>query len=147
MRGAEQASNYLRRGAKLLYSNPDWYEVTAEGEYKFGCPMSVVHLLMQTTGCSSYNLGKPNPFMLRQAHRQLINTVLSPLSTAHRNFVNRRVDLSEVLFVGDSVNTDVRTAIENGIDAALVLSGTTSAEKLKLSALQPNYVFDNIEAL
>jgi len=144
---AERASTYLKKGAKLVYSNPDWFEVTAAGAYKFGCPMPVVNLLMQTTGCSSYNLGKPNPFMLRQAHEHLVHAVLSPLSPNQRSFVQGHIDLSDVLFVGDSINTDVRIALENNIDVALVLSGTTTVDQLKLSALQPNYVFENIEAL
>lgn len=145
--GAEQASTYLKRGAKLVYSNPDFYEVTQDGSYKFGCPMPVVNLLMQTTGCTSYNLGKPNPFMLRQAHDHLVHAVLSSLSQTERSFGQGHVDLTDVLFVGDSINTDVRIALENNIDVALVLSGTTTLEALKLSALQPNYVFDDVKAL
>jgi ribonucleotide monophosphatase NagD (HAD superfamily) len=53
----------------------------------------------------------------------------------------------DVLFVGDSINTDIRTAIENGIDCALVMSGTTTPEKLLASALQPNFVFPSIKEL
>jgi len=144
---AERASNFLRKGAKLLYSNPDFYEVTPEGDFKFGCPMPIVNLLTQTTGCSAYNLGKPNPFMLRQAHKQLVDTVLSPLSPSQRVFVHGEVDLEDALFVGDSLDTDMRTAIENDIDAALVLSGTTSWSKLSASALRPTFVFDSIQNL
>jgi len=144
---AEKASAFLKRGAKLLYSNPDSFEVTADGSYKFGCPMPVVQLLMEITGCSSYNLGKPNPWMLRRAHQQMVRTVLEPLSATQRSFVHGHIDFGDVLFVGDSINTDVRIAIENGIDVALVMSGTTTPEKLKMSALQPNYVFEDIKAL
>lgn len=36
------------------------------------------------------------------------------LNTAPRRF------RQDVLFVGDSINTDIRTSIENGIDCALV---------------------------
>jgi ribonucleotide monophosphatase NagD (HAD superfamily) len=51
----------------------------------------------------------------------------------------------DILFVGDSMGTDIRTSIENGIDCALVMSGTTTPEKLHRSALQPNYVFPSIK--
>eukprot|EP00928_Gymnodinium_smaydae_P036694 TRINITY_DN25610_c1_g1_i1.p1 TRINITY_DN25610_c1_g1~~TRINITY_DN25610_c1_g1_i1.p1 ORF type:complete len:403 (-),score=64.49 TRINITY_DN25610_c1_g1_i1:220-1374(-) len=144
---AERASVYLRSGAKLVYTNPDTHEVTETGEFKFGCPMPIVNLLMQTTGCSSYNLGKPNPFMLRRAHDQLVNTLLSRLSEVERTFVTGHVSFRDVLFVGDSLGTDVRTAIENDIDVALVLSGCTTREQLEKSALQPNFVFEDISAL
>lgn len=144
---AEIASSFLRKGAKLIYSNPDSHEVTSAGEYKFGCPMPVVNLLTSVTGCKSYNLGKPNPFMLRGATKQLVDAILRPLSTTQRSFVHGNVNPQDVLFVGDSVETDLRTAIENGIDAALVLSGTSSVETLSQAALRPNFVFDSIENL
>lgn len=141
---AERASDFLRKGAKLLYSNPDWFEVASDGSYKFGCPMPTIDLLMQTTGCSAYNLGKPNPWMLRCARDQLIRTILSPLGERASDFVRGTIDPKDFLFVGDSLNTDVRTAIENDIDAALVLSGTTTKDSLMKSSLQPNWVFDSI---
>ena len=34
-----------------------------------------------------------------------------------------KLEWKDVLFVGDSIGTDIRTSIENGIDCALVLSG------------------------
>eukprot|EP00929_Paragymnodinium_shiwhaense_P112186 TRINITY_DN80445_c0_g1_i1.p1 TRINITY_DN80445_c0_g1~~TRINITY_DN80445_c0_g1_i1.p1 ORF type:complete len:402 (-),score=73.33 TRINITY_DN80445_c0_g1_i1:302-1507(-) len=144
---AEIASTLLRNGAKLIYSNPDWYEVTSDGHFKFGCPMPVVNLLMQTTGCSAYNLGKPNPFILRRAHRQLTNSLYSALTARQRSLMVGHIDPTEVLFVGDSMDTDIRTAMENGIDSALVLSGTTTVDKLKASALKPTHVFECIQAL
>lgn len=144
---AEHAASYLNKGAKLVYSNPDWYEVTSSGEFKFGCPMPSVNLLSQVTGCKAYNLGKPNPFMLRGAHKQLTDAILRPLSKTQRSFVQGQINAKDILFVGDSIDTDLRTAIENGIDAALVLSGTSSVASLTLSALRPNFVFDNIEKL
>jgi HAD superfamily hydrolase (TIGR01450 family) len=144
---AELASTLIRNGAKLLYTNPDWGEVTADGSYKFGCPAPIVKLLTQITGCSAYNLGKPNPFGLRRAHSQLVSSLLDSLSTAQRAFVSGNIEFSDVLFVGDSIDTDIRVAIENGIDSALVLSGTTTLSKLQTSALRPNYVFDCVSGL
>jgi len=144
---AERASSFLRRGAKLLYSNPDWFEVTSAGQYKFGSPMPVVNLLTQVTGCKAYNLGKPNPFMLRGAHRQLVDAILRPLSKSQRSFVQGQINSKDLLFVGDSIDTDLRTAIENGIDAALLLSGTSTVADLSSTALRPNFVFDSIKDL
>jgi len=144
---AERACTFLNNGGKLVYSAPDLFEVTSQGEYKFGCPMPVVNLLSQVTGCKPYNMGKPNPFMLRGAHKQLVDAILHPLSKSQRSFVQGQVNTQDVLFVGDSVDTDLRTAIENGIDAAMVLSGTTSTASLSKSALRPNFVFDDIKNL
>lgn len=144
---AERASTFLNNGGKLVYSSPDLFEVTSQGEYKFGCAMPVVNLLSQVTGCKPYNLGKPNPFMLRAAHKQLVDAILGTLSKSQRSFVQGQINSQDVLFVGDSVDTDLRTAIENGIDAAMVLSGTASTASLSRSALRPNFVFDDIKDL
>lgn len=145
----ERACEFVAQGARLVYTCPDYFEVTADGRYKFGCPMPVVGLIEHVTGSGSYNLGKPNPHMLRMAHQQLVQGLFSKLSSYEQAFVHpaSTMALQEVLFVGDSLGTDIRTAIENGIDAALVLSGTTSKEALQASALRPNYVFDDIGAL
>ena len=61
----------------------------------------------------------------------------------------KRPDLGwkNVLFVGDSMGTDIRTAIENGVDCALVMSGTTTPEKLARSAIQPNFVFPSVKEI
>lgn len=131
-RDIERAAKCLRAGAKLVYSCPDWYDKYADGALSFGMPMPVVNLLEKTCSVDSYNLGKPNPHMLRMASRVL---------------TKRGVQWKDVLFVGDSIGTDIRTSIENGIDCALVLSGTTTLEKLNRSPLQPNFVFQSIKEL
>lgn len=145
----ERACEFVARGARLVYTCPDYFEVTADGRYKFGCPMPVVQLIEHVTGCRSYNLGKPNPHMLRMAHQQLVQGLFAKLSSYEQAFVQQAsaMALQEVLFVGDSLGTDIRTAIENGIDAALVMSGTTSRADLEASALRPNYVFEDIGEL
>lgn len=60
---------------------------------------------------------------------------------------NSRLSWSDCLFIGDSLGTDIRTALENGIDSALVMSGTTTPERLARSAVQPNFVFPSIREL
>lgn len=145
--GAERACAHLRAGAKLLYSNPDWFEITAEGGYKFGCPMPLINLLTQVASCSAYNLGKPNPFMLRRAHQKLIESLLLGVPISQRPFINGNILYKDILFVGDSLNTDIRVAVENGIDAALVMSGTTTEDMLPGSALRPNFKFEDIKQL
>ncbi|KAF4723441.1 hypothetical protein FOZ62_025775, partial [Perkinsus olseni] len=108
-RYVEYACSCVQEGARLLFTCPDYYEVTSDGSYKFGMPMPAVETISKVTHASSYNLGKPNPHMLRMARQRL-------LSQCSRG---RTPGLGPVLFVGDSLGTDIRTAIENGIDCAL----------------------------
>ena len=119
-----KACVHVRNGARLVYPCPDAYDVLPDGNFAFGYPIVPVKLLEQVTGCSSYNLGKPNPHMLRMGYNLL--------------WRQKQLQYKDVLFVGDSIGTDIRTAIENGIDCVLVLSGTTSREKLARSAFQVN---------
>mmetsp|Transcript_24154 Transcript_24154/g.23885 ORF Transcript_24154/g.23885 Transcript_24154/m.23885 type:complete len:98 (-) Transcript_24154:427-720(-) len=94
-------------------------------------PMPAVEMISKVTHASSYNLGKPNPHMLRMARQRLFSQCPQ----------GRHPGLGPVLFVGDSLGTDIRTAIENGIDCALVMSGCTDEKQLKRSPLLPNFVF------
>jgi len=77
----------------------------------------------------------------------MVDSILQPLSESQRSFVHGQIDPSDVLFVGDSIDTDLRMAVENGIDAALVLSGTSTLRGLAACAIQPDFVFDSIRHL
>lgn len=129
----ERAAVFVRNGARLVHTCPDYYDTYPDGRFAFGMPMTTIHLFEQTLGCSSYNLGKPNPHMIRMAQNRLLK--------------GTKLEWKDVLFVGDSIGTDIRTSIENGIDCALVLSGCTALDQLKRSPLHPNYVFQHIGQL
>ena len=94
----------------------------------------MVDVIEKTTGATGYCLAKPNSHLLRMT--------LKSLSRDKEDF-----DVKDVLFVGDSLGTDIRLSIENGIDCALVMSGTTTQDMLERSALQPNFVFKSIKEL
>ena len=131
-RAVEIAARHLRDGARLLYTCPDWYDVAADGSMKFGMPKPSVKLLQKAMGIEGYNLGKPNPFMVRSALGKILRKDPSLRS-------------SDVMFIGDSLRTDIRTAIENGIDCTLVLSGTTTLTHVKSSPLLPNFILPSIK--
>jgi HAD superfamily hydrolase (TIGR01450 family) len=133
-RDIERAAEYVRKNeARVVYTCPDYYDVYADGRLAFGMPMPVVDLLERVLGCASYGLGKPNPHMVRMAADILLK--------------QHDLTWTDVLFVGDSLNTDIRSAVENGISSALVLSGTTSLQKMAKSAIRPDFVFDSVHEL
>jgi HAD superfamily hydrolase (TIGR01450 family) len=59
-RFSERAAEFVRNGARLVYTCPDWFDRDNAGRLAFGMPMPLVTLIEKTTGCESYNLGKPN---------------------------------------------------------------------------------------
>mmetsp|Transcript_25749 Transcript_25749/g.64659 ORF Transcript_25749/g.64659 Transcript_25749/m.64659 type:complete len:375 (-) Transcript_25749:77-1201(-) len=133
-RDIERAAEYVRsNAARVVYTCPDYFDIYSDGRLAFGMPMPVVELLERVLGCASYGLGKPNPHMVRMAADILLK--------------RHHLDWTNVLFVGDSLNTDIRSAVENGISSVLVLSGTTSLEKLAKSAIRPDYVFESVHEL
>lgn len=134
----QRACAYASAGAKVICSCPDDYEVTEAGEVRLGSPGPTVSALQAVTGHSSYAVGKPNPQMLWAAWSQMVD---------HYQPTTQGLQLSDALFVGDSLATDIRTAVEHQIDCALVLSGTATAESLASSALMPTFVFDSIKEL
>lgn len=86
--------------------------------------------LLQMCGYSAsmaYSTGKPNPLWARA-----IRANFSPLPDKN------------ILFVGDTLYTDIRLAEESGFRSALVLSGNSTRECLLDSVVSPDYVIDSV---
>jgi len=111
-----KAHELLEKGARLVATNPDnWCPV--KGNQTRPGAGALAAYLEASTGLRAYYLGKPNPYMFFQARRLLYRST------------------PEVMMVGDTMETDIRGAIETGMQACLVLTGSTQLEDL------PNYVY------
>lgn len=123
-----KAHELIERGARLVATNPDnWCpvknEVTRPGAG------ALAAYLEASTGQRAYFLGKPNPYMFQRAKRLL----------------QRRTE--EVMMVGDTMETDIRGAIEVGMQACLVLTGSTRLEDLGNYVYQPTCVLEGVGTL
>jgi NagD protein len=85
--------------------------------------------LEAATGRRAYSVGKPSPFMMRAARKRL------GLRTA------------ETVMVGDTMETDIRGALELGFHTVLVLTGNTQREDLARYPYRPTLVVDSIAIL
>jgi ribonucleotide monophosphatase NagD (HAD superfamily) len=74
-------------------------------------------------------MGKPSPIMA--------DVILARMALPPR----------DVLVTGDRLETDIALARGAGMVSALVLTGATTAEALKTSPLQPDYVLTSLSAL
>lgn len=135
LQSLERACGYSSAGAKLVSSCPDDFDILPNGNPSCGCPGPSVALLERVTGKGSYSLGKPKPNMIWSAWKKMAKTYQS---------VAPDLRLSDALFVGDGLDTDIRLALEHDVDCALVLSGTTQRSELAHSPLIPTFVFDSI---
>jgi NagD protein len=124
---AEKATMMVLKGAHLIATNLDVTCPTAEGS-RPGCG-ALVALLEAATGQRAYSVGKPSPFMMRAARKRL------GLRTA------------ETVMVGDTMETDIRGALELGFHAVLSLTGSTSRELLARYPYRPTLVVESIAEL
>jgi NagD protein len=120
----ELAVHLVRRGARLIGTNPDVTGPTEKGIVPAtGALIAPIEL---ATGCKAYFVGKPNPLIMRHAIRQL---------------GCRR---EETVIVGDRMDTDIAAGIEADIETVLVLSGVTQRDDLRRFAYAPRYVLNGV---
>src|SRR5437667_8460997 len=122
----------IERGARLLATNPDnWCPVSSD-KTRPGAGATAA-FLEASTGRQAYYLGKPNGYMFHRARRKLAELALGPLD--------------EVVMIGDTMETDVRGAIEAGMHAFLVLSGSTPFEAVGDYVYQPTRILQSVADL
>ncbi len=125
-----KAHQLLEKGARLVATNPDNWCPVSPTATRPGAGATVA-FLEASTGQRAYYLGKPNPFMFMRAVRKLgIN--------AHP---------SEVVMIGDTLETDIRGAVEVGMMAYLVLTGSTRLEDLGAQVYQPTRILESVAEL
>lgn len=121
----------VHKRARLVATNPDRYcpFPNGQGEPDAG---AIIGAIEGCTGVAcEQNVGKPDPFMLDAA--------LTRLGLA----------VPECIMIGDRLMTDIRMAIDAGMDSALVLTGETTRATLAAHPAEnhPTYVLDRLAAL
>ncbi len=124
-----KAHECIERGARLLATNPDnWCPVGSE-KTRPGAGATAA-FLEASTGRRAYFLGKPNGYMFHRARRKLTEFSLS--------------EPEAVIMIGDTMETDIRGAIEAGMYGFLVLSGSTQLETVGDYVYQPTRILDSV---
>src|SRR5437773_8179515 len=124
-----KAHECIERGALLLATNPDnWCPVSSE-KTRPGAGATAA-FLEASTGRRAYYLGKPNGYMFHRARHKLAESALS--------------ELEQVIMIGDTMETDIRVAIEAGMHAFLVLSGANYPEVVRDFVDQPTRVVQSV---
>ncbi len=120
----EKAIDLVRKGAKLIGTNPDITGPTERGIMP--ATGSLVAPIEICTGKKTYFIGKPNPLMLRHGLQKL---------GCHSG---------DIAFVGDRMDTDIIAGIESNVDTVLVLSGVTSLQDIDNFPYRPKYILNNV---
>lgn len=124
---AEKAHRSIAGGARLVSTNADTWCPTDNGP-RPGCG-AIVALLESATGRRAYHVGKPNPFMMREARKR----------------IGLRTD--EVIMVGDTMDTDIRGATDLGYQSILVLTGSTAQAEIENYPFRPTRIVESIAEL
>ncbi len=123
----EKAMRLIEKGSRLIATNPDTWCPTDSGPRPGTGALAA--FLESATGKKAYYLGKPNPFMFLMARNRL------------------GLHTSETIMIGDTMETDIRGAVELGMQAYLVLTGSTTRQTLENYPYSPTHVLDSIEDL
>jgi NagD protein len=127
-----KAHECLERGARLLVTNPDnWCPVAAD-KTRPGAGATAA-FLEASTGRRAYFLGKPNGYMFHRARRKLAQLAMA--------------EPEEVVMIGDTMETDIRGAVEAGLRSFLVLSGSTTLADVQDYVYQPTRILNSIADL
>lgn len=115
----------VRNGAVIVATNPDRFCPTPDG----GLP-DCAAMLAAVEACT----GEKAEAVVGKPSAQMMETIL------------RRLHLPphEVLMVGDRLETDVAMARRAGVDAALTLSGATTAQEAARADPPPTFVLNNL---
>jgi NagD protein len=128
-----KAHTCIEHGARLLATNPDNWCPISQDDTRPGAGATAA-FLEASTGRRAYYLGKPNGYMFHRARRKLADLAAGALP-------------EQTVVIGDTMETDIRGAIESGLQAYLVLTGSTSIEQLSEYVYQPTRVLRSVADL
>ena len=108
----------------------DTCDPASKGDFTLGMASHMLHMVGFNAKTKSYSTGKPHPMFKKKILEKLIN-----------------VKPNEILFVGDTIYTDIRLAEESGFKSCLVLSGNSNLDTIKSYVTEPDYILNNITEL
>lgn len=120
----EIATQMLLNGAKLIATNLDPNAPTEKGS-RPGCG-AIVALLEKAAGVQAFSVGKPSPFMLRAARKEI------------------GLETDQTVVIGDTMETDILGGVQVGYHTVLVLSGGTRKEDVDRYPYRPDLVVNSI---
>lgn len=119
----DDANEQIAKGANIVLTCADRIDPS---RYPIQMPLDILDMCNRNTSSVSA-IGKPHPIVI-QAMMKHFNTIIP----------------QTILFVGDTMDTDIKIAHHSGFQSALVLSGNTNIEDLPKYSFGPDYVIDSI---
>ena len=121
---------WLKKDAKVIVTCPDTTDPSSKGDFNLGMPNHLLYMTGYNKLAKKYNTGKPNPIFKKIIMEKL-------------NIDNPK----EIMFVGDTLYTDIQLAEESGFVSCLVLTGNSNKDTLKNYVVEPDHVLNSIDEL
>jgi HAD superfamily hydrolase (TIGR01457 family) len=119
------ACDLIRNGVPYIATHPD-LNCPLEGEQFMPDAGAIIEFIAASTGVRPYVVGKPNA--------ALIDSICTRYN----------LKKNEIAIVGDRMYTDILTGVNANIPSILVLTGETGLEDVKISEIQPDYIFQSL---
>jgi len=126
--GSQAADAIATYGAKLIGTNPDPARPVENNEIEAGTG-AIISFIETASRSQAVIMAKPYPEIYRMGLERM------------------NLDISRVLMVGDMLSTDIKGALDIGMDAALVLTGMTRREDIERLGIKPTFVMDSLKEL
>ena len=123
----QRAMWHIRAGAQFFGTNPDVTFPTPAGLVPGAG--SMIAAIRAASGVEPTFIGKPSPYMFTLAAERM------------------RLDMKEILAVGDRLETDIAGGQGVGARTALVLSGVSTAEQARQWQPQPDIIVKDLATL
>lgn len=119
-----KAVQLVNKGARLIGTNPDMTGPSDMGIIP-AC-QALISPIALSTGKTPFYVGKPNPLMMRTGLKML------------------NVHSADAVMIGDRMDTDVVAGMESGLMTALVLSGVSTLENIKVFSYRPSIILNGV---
>ncbi len=126
--GSRAVAAIATYGAKFIGTNPDPARPVENDEIEAGTG-AIIAFIEAASHTKATILGKPYPTMYQMAIQRM------------------SLQIPDVLMVGDMLLTDIKGAVDFGMDSALVLTGMTKREDIEKLGITPTFVVENLKEL
>ena len=124
----ERGLQWINSGAKIITTCCDTTDPSSKGDFNLGMPSHILHLLKYNArSINQYSLGKPHPIFRDKIIKEFEN-----------------IPMKDLLFVGDTLYTDIKLAEESNMMSCLVLSGNSKLETLSKYIIEPDMVVNSV---
>ena len=128
----EKCYQWITAGAKVLLTCPDSSEPSSRGDFDIILPKHIIHILKYNLNFEYESIGKPHII------------VEENMNSYYQNKIKEK---NKVLFIGDTLITDMELANKAGWSKCLVLSGNTNKEMAKSYLHKIDYIVKNVKEL